>query len=201
MNLGFQTKNVNQLSSQLNAWIRIAVLMGVSTLILSVCVFYKTEKVILVPPHITKSFWIRGDEVSKSYLEEMGVYMTKLLLDLSPSNLDHNHRVLLRYATPEAHGKLEKQFFEEAQEYKGLQLTTHFKPVSVTANPQKLEVEVKGTLTSFVASKEVKSTQEILCLKFTHRGNGLLLEKAARVAPANISQESTINNGESHDHF
>jgi len=191
MKLSFQKKNVQTLLSERNVWMRIASLTALSTLMLSVAVFYKTQKVILVPPHITKSFWVQGKEVSREYLEEMGVYMAKLLRDLSSGNLDHNHGVLLRYATPEAYGTLAKQFLKEAQEYKSLHLTTHFKPSSVTANPERLEVEVKGVLTSYVASKEIRTSQETILLKFTDRGSGLLLEKAVSLKE---SEEEEHNN-------
>ena len=202
MKLTFQKQNVQALLSQRNAWIGIAGLTALSTLILSVGVFYKEQKVILVPPHITKSFWVQGNEVSKTYLEEMGVYMSKLLLDLSPGNLDHNYGVLLRYATPEAHGALEKQFLGEAQDYRSLQMTTHFKPASVMANPQKLEVEVKGTLTTYVASKEIKTAQRTIFLKFTNRGSGLLLVQASPRTPADEGNQNNAQERKNHnEHF
>lgn len=156
--------------------------LSVSLVFLSVSIFCKHEKTILVPAHFTKSFWIQGDEVSREYLEEMGVYIAKLLLDLSPGNVVHNHKALLRYASPEAYGSLKKQFLKEEEEHTSLQLSTHFKPTSVTANPQTLDVEVKGILTSYVASKEIKSSHSTIFLTFTHRGSGLLLERASETA-------------------
>ena len=199
MNLGFHQQNVEMLAKQRNGWMGISVLLGVSTLILSLAVFQKSQKIIVVPPSITKSFWIKGDEVSKTYLEEMGVYLAKLLLDLSPNHVDHNHKVLLRYATPEAYGQLEKQFFEEAGTYNNLQLTTHFKPSSVKAFPDHLRVEVKGTLTSFVAGKEVRSSLETLALAFTYRGTGLLLKSATRVIQKDGAELSNTENGDNDD--
>ena len=157
-------------------------MLSVSLVFLSVAVFCRHEKTILVPGHMTKSFWVQGDEVSKEYLEEMGVYISKLLLDLSPGNIVHNHKALLRYASPEAYGSLKKQCLKEEEDYTSLQLSTHFKPTSVSANPQTLSVEVKGILTSYVASKEIKSSPETIFLTFTHRGSGLLLERAAGTA-------------------
>jgi len=182
MRIELQKQTVSKLLLERNAWIRIATLTAMSTLILGVAVFRKNQKIILVPPHITKSFWVQGDEVSKEYLEEMGVYMAKLLLDLSPANLAHNHSVLLRYTTPEAYGSLKTQFLKEEETYRSLQLSTHFKPGTVTANPTTFEVDVNGTLTSYVAGKEIKTTPETVFLKFTDRGSGLLLERASGVA-------------------
>ena len=146
-------------------------------MILTTALFLKNERTILVPPHITKTLWVEGGTVSKEYLEEMGLYISKLLLDLSPTGFSYNHETLLKYAAPEAYGALKKQLMEDGEHYTKLQLSTHFKPTEVKANPNKLHVEVKGTLSSYVAGKEIRSSLETLSLQFSLRGAGLLLEK------------------------
>ena len=194
MKFSFQKQTVSTLLSERNAWRGVTLVLSVSLVFLGISVIFKREKTILVPCPLTKSFWIQGDDVSKEYLEEMGVYMSKLLLDLSPGNVVHNHKALLRYASPEAYGRLKKQFLKEEEDYSSLQLSTHFKPTSVTANPQTLEVEIKGILTSYVASKEIKSSQETISLKFTSQGTGLLLERAGGVVT-----EENINKGQTNE--
>ena len=177
MRFEYLQENILRLISQRNAWMGISALMALSNVILGSALLYKRERIVLVPPQITKSFWVQGNEVSKEYLEEIGLYMSKLLLDLSPSSFSYNHEVLLRYVAPQAYGTLKSQFLQEGEQYKSLQLTTHFKPSQITANPKTLEIEVQGTLTSYVAGKRVEETSETVFLKFTNRGGGLLLEK------------------------
>jgi conjugal transfer pilus assembly protein TraE len=177
MKLEFLQQNIHKRISERNVWLGISGALVISNVLLGAALLYKRERVVLVPPQITKSFWVQGHEVSKEYLEEIGLYMSKLLLDLSPSSFVYNHEVLLKYATPEAYGNLKQQLLQEGEQYKSLQLTTHFKPSQITANPKNLEVEVQGTLTSYVAGRRVDDSQETLFLKFTNRGGGLLLEK------------------------
>jgi conjugal transfer pilus assembly protein TraE len=174
MEADFLHHNILKIISQRNAWIGLSVLMAVSNIALSIALFLKSERIILVPPHITKTLWVEGGTVSKEYLEEMGLYMAKLLLDLSPTSFSYNHETLLKYATPEAYGALKKQFLEDGDTYTKLQLSTHFKPTEVTANPSKLHVEVKGSLTSYVAGKEIHTSLEVISLQFRLRGAGLL---------------------------
>jgi conjugal transfer pilus assembly protein TraE len=176
MNVNFLRHNILELFSQRNAWRGISVGMVMSNVILSAAVFLKNERTILVPPHITKTLWVEGGAVSKEYLEEMGVYIAKLLLDLSPTSFSYNHETLLKYATPEAYGALKKQLMDDGDQYTKLQLSTHFKPNEVSANPTKLQVDVKGTLTSYVAGKEMSANPETVSLQFSLRGAGLLLE-------------------------
>ncbi|MBY0500432.1 MAG: type IV conjugative transfer system protein TraE [Alphaproteobacteria bacterium] len=177
MEADFLRHNILETISQRNAWIGISTLMAMSTVLLSMAIFLKNERTILVPPHITKTLWVEGGTVSKEYLEEMGLYISKLLLDLSPTSFAYNHETLLKYATPEAYGILKKQLIEDGEHYTKLQLSTHFKPTEVKANPNKFFVEVKGNLTSYVAGKEIHSSLETLSLQFSLRGAGLLLEK------------------------
>ena len=177
MKVDFLHQNILNIISQRNAWIGISALMATSNIALSSALFLKNERTVLVPPHITKTLWVEGGRVSKEYLEEMGLYMAKLLLDLSPTSFAYNHETLLRYATPEAYGVLKKQLLEDGDYYTKLQLSTHFKPTEVKANPSKLSVEVKGSLTSYVAGKELRSSLESISLQFSLRGAGLLLER------------------------
>lgn len=173
MNFGFFQENILELRTQRNGLGILAGLLLLNNLILSVGIFYKRERTILVPPKITKPFWVQGSYVSKEYLTEMGAYLSKLFLDLSPSSVSYNHGVLLSYATPEAYGALKKQLLKEAEEYTKLQLSTHFKPREITAKPDTCEVTIKGSLSSYVAGKHIRDSQETVVIQFTHRDAGL----------------------------
>jgi conjugal transfer pilus assembly protein TraE len=177
MNFDFFKENILELRVQRNLLGLLAALLLVNNLILSGSVFYRREQVVLVPPRITKQLWVQGNQVSKEYLTEMGAYISKLFLDLSPATISYNHGTLLTYATPEAYGQLKKQFLKEADEYTKLQLSTHFKPIEILSNPESLEVTIKGSMSSYVAGKHIKDSQEVVVIRFTHRDAGLLLEK------------------------
>lgn len=170
-------QNITKLLSQRNA---IGVLSGVQTLSMAVLIIAlacKSERTILMPPEIKREMWFQGGNVSVSYLESFGEYISKLFLDITPSNFAHNHEQILKYATPEAYGALKKQLMNDGEQYTKLQLSTHFYPTQLTVNNKTLEVEVKGTLTSYIAGNKVKDSQEILILKFINRGTGMLLSE------------------------
>ena len=86
MRLDFLQHNVTKFLSQRNGLLVVVGILALSTVILSAGYLYKSEKIILVPPHIKKTLWVQGGEVSQEYLEEMGLYVAKLLLDLSPGS-------------------------------------------------------------------------------------------------------------------
>lgn len=179
MKTDFMNQNTAQALSQRNA---IAVVSGVQTLcmaILIVALVCKSERTILMPPEIKREMCFQGGNVSASYLESMGEYISKLLLDITPTSFIHNHEQILKYATPEAHGSLKKQLMNDGEQYTKLQLSTHFYPNQLTVNQATLEVEVKGTLTSYIAGNKVQDTQETIVIKFTNRGAGILLQSVS----------------------
>ena len=178
MKLSIHTEALINRLNDIKFWRKATLISSASILILSIALLQKHEKTILIPINPHKSFWVHGEEVSPEYLEEMGLYMAKLLLDLSPSTLAHNHKILLRYTTPEAYGTLKAQFIKQEKEYASLQLATHFKPTSVLADPKALTVDIKGTLTSYIAGKDIKTSSETMRLTFATRGSGLLLKSA-----------------------
>ena len=168
-------QNITKALQQRNV---IAIVCGIQTVsmaILLIALACKSERTILMPPEIKSKMWFEGGTVSASYLESMAEYISKLLLDITPSSFPHNHEQILKYATPEAYGALKKQLMKDGEQYKKLQLSTHFYPTQLTANPKTLAVEVKGTLTSYIAGQKIKDSEATLLIKFTNRNAGMLL--------------------------
>ena len=183
MKLEIFEKHAAKLLSQRNAALVTAGLVALSNVILVGAYVIKGERTILVPPQITKPMWVGGGEVSAEYLEEMALFFSTMLLDMSPASAHYKHEILLKYTTPENFGALKKQFVKDAEEYQSLQLSTTFKPIEVFANPETLEVSVKGDLSSYIASGKVSSDIKTLYLKFSLRGAGLLLEQVKGADP------------------
>lgn len=177
MKLTFLNHNIIKLVSQRNHLILLVGLLALSNLLLSIMALGKREQIILVPPHISKSLKIQGDVVSKEYLEELGIHMAKLLLDLSPSSFPYNHQLLLKYISPEAYGVLKKRLLKDGEHYTKMRLATHFSPSQVIADPKTLRVEISGVLTSFISDHQVQSAQEKVVFEFTKAGAGLLIKK------------------------
>jgi len=176
MKRSFSSQKLTDFISQRNGLLVLSCLLALSNIVLVGGLVFSSEKIILLPPEVRQSFWVKGSTVSKEYLEDMGWGLSKLLLDLTPSTYPYNHEKLLTFTAPEAYGSLKSKLFKEGEQYKDLKLSTHFYPSEIIANPQTLRVEVKGTLHSFVAGKLVRTTEETVNLQLTHRGGGLLLE-------------------------
>ena len=64
------------------------------------------ERVVVVPPSISKTFWVESERVSAEYLEQMAYFLLQLTLNVTPQSIDHQSRVLLQYAAPASYGEL-----------------------------------------------------------------------------------------------
>lgn len=201
MNTEFLQKNALKFLFQRTALLVLSGILLFSNIVLGTSLLFKRERTILLPPEIRRAFWVGWGEISTEYLEDMGWGLSKLLLDISPSSFPYNHERLLKYVAPEAHGELKKKLMKEGEQYYSLQLSTHFYPAQVTANPKTLEVEIKGGLTCFVAGKHIRTSQETVTFKFTQRGGGLLVERIRGgphdgELPENTHPEKEHHNGE-----
>lgn len=153
--------------------------LGVSNALLALTVFWKSEKTILIPFDLQTPCWVQGKRVSREYLEQVGRDVAMLLLDISPASYSYKHEALLKIVVPESYGALKGQLMKDGEQYESLQLSTSFKPSEITALPETLAVQVKGTLTSYMAQKEVHSSLESLTFQFIHRGGLLLLKSVS----------------------
>ena len=186
MKLEFMRISASEFYSQRNAALVAAGIMALSNLVLVTAYIFKGERTILVPPQLTRSFWFEGGDVSREYLEEMGLFISTLLLDMSPSSAPFKHQAILKYALPESYGSLKKKLLKDEEYYKELQLSTTFKPAQVIADPQNMTVTIKGYLASYMGNDKIQNEEINLQLKFALRGAGLLLEE--------------VKGGPSHDH-
>ena len=179
MNADFLRHDIIKFICQRNSLVVLVSLLSLSNVLLVTLVCCKKEKVILIPPQLENPFWVKGEEVSAEYLEDMGHFMAMLLLDISPSSFPFKHKALLKHTAPESYGALKAQLFKDEERYISLQLSTHFKPSQITVNPKKLEAIVTGNLSSFIGEKRVRETTETLTFKFTYRGGAFLLESVS----------------------
>lgn len=139
------------------------ILLGCSML-LSVAVFTKSEKTVLVPAGLQKEVEVSGYEASSGYVEEMTNFFVTMLLDVTPSDVDYKFKLILKHVSPDSYHALEKHLKEEAQKYKKYNLSTTFIIDEIKMLDSSLEVLVIGKLTSkFLESGsfEKKATYKI----------------------------------------
>ena len=154
----------------------IAAIVAVSNLILVAFLFANKERVVLVPAQINTQMWTERKLVSKEYLEEMSLFFSHLLFDVSPHSMAYQRDVILRNVTPSAYNSLKHKLIKEEEKYKKENLTTTFRPTKIIVNTSKLETLIAGYLTSFVGGKQMQQITDTYLIRFRYDAGRLFIK-------------------------
>lgn len=134
-----------------------------------------THRETLVPPTIHNTFWVEGDQVSKEYLIEMGVFLAQLYFDVTPHNVDFNHRLLKGYIDPRYYGALENEAGAYARKIKEDNASTFFAVATVVTDEPKQRIAVQGVLNTFLGAERTSQVNKSYVFEFGRRGGKTLL--------------------------
>ena len=134
-----------------------------------------TERTIVVPPSIDKTFWVAKDHASREYLEQMGSFIAWLILDVTPNSIDWKKDVLLNYVTPDQHGALKSRQEIEAERLKRINASTFFLPQQLVANETGQTVVVRGRLRTQVNGQDTAIETKAYLAEFRYVGGRMHL--------------------------
>lgn len=135
------------------------------------------ERIMLVPPNITKTFWVDGQHVSPEYLSEMGLFFCYLRLNATPSNVDQQHQVLLRYIYPNFYSEIKSILEQEEERIKSFHIAMNFFPTNVEVNENNWFVRITGDLQSTIGEEKQEPRHISYQIGF-HYDAGRLLVKS-----------------------
>jgi conjugal transfer pilus assembly protein TraE len=171
-----QKYNISKLLQQRNAFLTVAIGLLLTNILLTIILFNKRERVIIVPAYLKQSFWSEGELVSPHYLEEMALFFAQLMLNASADTQGYRRDVILRYIAPESHTALEKKLLAEQKRFAKEGVATRFMPKGVEVDTSALQVKVKGLLDQYIAGTRVKQSLEEYIVQFTYVGGILMLK-------------------------
>ena len=70
-----------------------------------------SDRTVIVPPNIDRTFWVTKEKASREYLEEMASYVAWLVLDVTPTTVDWKKNMLLNWVAPDQHSNNAATFF------------------------------------------------------------------------------------------
>ncbi len=150
-------------------------LLGVNVLLVLI-LFSAQERVVVVPTQLHTAVWTEKGTVSQSYLEEMAVFFSKQILDVTPSTASYQREHLLRYVDPSFYNALRKKMIDEEEHYKKDNISMSFRPQSAVVNTKALQVTITGLLQQYVANKFVQQTKEVYEIGFSYQAGQLLIK-------------------------
>lgn len=141
------------------------------------------ERTILVPPTIDKTFWVTRDQVSREYLEQMGSFISWLILDVSPASIDWKKGILLNYVAPDRHGALQSQQDIEAERLKRINASTTFLPQQLVPDEAQQNVVIRGRLRTQVNGLETALETKAYLAQFSYAGARMHLKSFKEISP------------------
>lgn len=168
-------KRLSYLLVQRNLFLGLVVALLLIAILQASFLFIKKERVIISPPELKQGYWVEGDRFSNSYLEEMALFFSHLLLDVSESNVLPQGEIVLRSVSPEVYGAFKAKLLKDVERLRKQQLTLHFVPREIEiVGP--LAVAITGSLRSYVGANKVTQVQETYKISFTQNRGRLFLE-------------------------
>jgi conjugal transfer pilus assembly protein TraE len=145
--------------------------------LLVVLVFFRNERVVIAPPHVSQEYWVESSRVSASYLEEMALFYAFLLLDTSPANASFKRDMILKESVPHAYGSLKAKLLEDENRIKKDNVTTSFQASEVRVDPNTMSVELTGDLVRYVGEKRISQSRDTYQLQMSYHHGRLMIEE------------------------
>lgn len=171
----FFERNLNSLIVQRNFLVGLSASLAISLILASSFLFFKTERIVVVPPVIEKEFWVDSQAISATYLEQFGLFLGGLLLNKSSHSADLQRVVLCRHTEPSYLAILKQKLVEEEEKLKKQNASYVFYLNNVFVNPDLLTVTLLGDRQFFIAGQQTSSENCGYTLQFTYKGARLLL--------------------------
>lgn len=143
----------------------LALVLGVA-LILNATVFRSKERVIIMPPQISKEFWVESNKASPEYLEQMAAFFATLGGNLSPANAEYNASILMGYINTSKYGDIKRDLSAQAQYIKKHNITQAFFPISVNVDHATSSVTVSGEVVRNIGTVRIDKEMMLIRMKF-----------------------------------
>ena len=173
----FLEKNIKFLLFQRNVFVALCFLLVSIVLILSIFLYFKHDRVVIVPPVIEKEFWVDAKHVSPTYVEQFGYFLGQLLLAKSSQSAASQRTVILRHTDPSYVGILRQRLIEEEEILKKQSTSYVFYPIEIRVNIEQMSLHLIGDRLVFIGGKEVSKDREGYILRFSYTGSRLLLKE------------------------
>ena len=175
MKLSFYAENSRSLLFQRNVLLAFSGILSISLVVVTCFLFFKRERIVVVPPVVEKTFWVDSHTISATYLEQFGHFMAQLLLAKSDKTAQLQRDTVLRHTDPKFIGVLSKKLVEEESILREQNASYTFYAERIDVDQKKLRVVVFGERVLFSEDRKISSEKEGYALQFAYSGSRLLL--------------------------
>lgn len=140
----------------------IALLMIIIYLVWILSTRINEQKIVFMPPKvITQEMWVKGNEVSKSYLQDMGQFIASNLLNITKDNAKNNVDNIMHLIEPQFYNKVRAELIAQTEYIINNSISRTFFVSSVNADTKGL-IKVMGVIKDIIGDKVVNSENYIV---------------------------------------
>lgn len=126
------------------------------------------EKTHFLPPINEKPFWISSNQVSPEYLSGMSIFLSDLLLNLTPSNVSMKHQLFLRYVDPRYYEKFKTELLSQEERIKKEHMTISFQLTDPQTDAGNFVAKIAGDIQYQVGETLLPSKHLTYEMRFTY---------------------------------
>ncbi len=138
-----------------------------------------TEKTIVTPPVVTKAFWVRGDEISKEYIEQMADYFSQQLLTYQVDTAESRFDTVLHFVDPQHYAEMKSKLGSDAERIKRNEMSSVFYSQGIHIKDK--SAVITGELVGMVGEQIVSRAQKHYEIKFAYNNGVLTIESFTEV--------------------
>ena len=181
MKTDLYVENIGKLIKQRNTSLVFAVVVLITNILLGIKILWHSDRIVVVPPEIRKEFWVEGNRASSTYLEQMSLYFTKQMLDMTPETAGEIRTTILRHVASGYYSAFSQNLIEQEKYLKDNSITTIFFPKSIRVDEKNKAVKVTGQIKQMVANTLVTEEEQTYMLKYQYDGVRFLISSFVRV--------------------
>lgn len=164
--------------------------------VVSITALIGSERTIITPPVIAKSFWVTAKKASAEYLEQMGSFVAWLILDVTPNSIDWKKDMLLTYVDPSVHGAMQSMQDLEAQRLRKLNASTFFLPQQIVVDEEAQSVVVRGRLRTQINGQDTTTNEKAYRVGFQYAHGRIHVSSFKEVSYDDKVQAAALGGGD-----
>ncbi|MCB9063246.1 MAG: hypothetical protein H6622_17100 [Halobacteriovoraceae bacterium] len=134
-----------------------------------------SEKTVLVPMSLDKEIWVKGDNVSNSYVETITLPLFNNLLNFNKENALNRFNFVLKHTNPAYYEELKTKLYTDSERISRNDISSSFHPIELVVNKvgDRYKSTIKGELISIIGSDIIKKRVESFEMLLTYKNNFL----------------------------
>lgn len=145
------------------------------------------ERIILVPPEIERPLSVTSVRVSPEYLSTMSLFLSDLLLNITPDNAAAQHKLFLDYVDSRFYGGMKSELATEEERLRKEHLTVSFSRSDVQVDTKHLAARISGTVEYRANTTLLSSTRLTYQMTFRWHLGQLRVKSFEEVRKGNTS--------------